>query len=382
MDNNLEWRFNPLKLFKNMPELCMFIIGVTEQCNLRCRYCCYSGEYLGKRSHGFSNITFKEIDSIIKFIESIAKRKTKRIAFYGGEPIINFDVIKYCVICCQEKWGNDVSFSISTNGVLLKPRIINWLMEHNVEIAISLDGGRIFHDKNRIDCNGKGTFERIRYSLDYIYKNYQDPNISLHVTLANVRDIIKVAEEWHSDELLRKLSPTTIHGLTPNFAKGVSQIEYKEVKIFYKELINTYQNHKDWMVLKVFLEEVISIWKERLIFNVDKSVDMSTCLPTNTKIYIDSNLELAVCEKFSDDYRIGTVQHGVNWSKANHIVEKFYEIKKNKCVYCPAVRVCNLCLTAVEYTAEQWEILCNNEQVYARVSFFTFCEMAERDLIK
>ena len=57
----------------------------------------------------------------------------------------------------------------------------------------------------------------------------------------------------------------------------------------------------------------------------------------------------------------------------HHIIES----KKNA-----IVRVCNVCLTAVEYAAEQWEILCNNEQVYTRVSFFTFCEMAERELIK
>lgn len=381
-ENEFEWRFNPLKFFTDMPNVGMFIISVTEQCNLRCRYCCYSGSYSGKRIHGFKSISFDDVDSIIEFIDTISAGKPKRIAFYGGEPILNFKVVRYCVEMCRRKWGPDVSFSISTNGVLLNPLNIDWLIQNDIEIAISLDGSEDFHDKNRVDTMGNGTFGRIRDSLEYIYQHYENPNITLHVTLANVRDLIYVAEGWRRDELLRNIPPTMVHGLTPNFDAGVSKTDYEDVKRFYTSIIDVYQQHPDWLVTKVFLEEAVSVWKERFVFDIDEPIEMSTCLPVNTKLYIDSSLDVAVCEKFSDKFRIGSISKGIDWDKANNLVGNYANSKRRRCTNCPIVRMCDICLTAVEYTPEQMNILCHNERVYTRVSLYAFCEMAERGLIK
>lgn len=380
--NNIEWRFNPLKLFNSLPEIRMFIIGITEQCNLRCRYCCYSGQYAGKRNHGAKSISSVDIDSVIEFIDGIAGDKPKRIAFYGGEPMLNFNIVRYCIKQCQLKWEKLVSYSISTNGTLLKPEEIDWLVENDIEIAISLDGPKIFHDKNRIFSSGDGSFDHIRKSIEYLYSHYRNPNVSFHVTLANVRDLIAIAKAWHEDKLLSEISPTMVHGLTPNFESGVTKISYEDVKNFYSELIDAYQRHQDWSVLSVFLEEAISAWKERMIFDINAPIEMSTCLPVNTKLYIDSNLKIAVCEKFSDNFRIGDINIGIDWDKANCLVKEYYEGKKERCSKCPIIRMCDICLTAIEYTPDQMEILCHNEMVYARVSLYAFCEMAERGLIQ
>ena len=157
-----EWKFNPLKSFNALPNVRMFIVGVTDKCNLRCRYCCYSGDYPGKRSHGNRILSFEDIDDIVKFIESIAGTNPIRIAFYGGEPLLNLNTIQYCVEVCRHKWGQSASFSVSTNGTLLKPEVIEWLIVNNVEIAISIDGSKSFHDRNRIFSNGRGSFDKVR----------------------------------------------------------------------------------------------------------------------------------------------------------------------------------------------------------------------------
>lgn len=377
-----EWTFNPLKFFRKLPNVGMFIIGMTEQCNLRCRYCCYSGNYHGKRSHGYRNLSYNDIDSIIEFIETTTGEKLKRIAFYGGEPLLSFENVQYCVDACRRKWGQFVSFSISTNGTLLNPKSIDWLIRNDIEIAISLDGPKYFHDKNRVFSNGNGSFDQVRESIAYIYNHYPNPIVSFHVTLANVRDIISIARAWHEDELLNTISPTMVHGLTPNFEYGVSEIDYDDVREFYSNLIDAYQSHSDWQVLKVFLEEAVSAWKERLIFDINDPIELSTCLPVNTKLYIDSKREIAVCEKFSDDFRIGTVESGVDWDKANKLIKTYYDAKVERCSHCPIVRMCDLCLTAVEYTPEQMRVLCHNERIYARVTLYAFCEMAERGMIQ
>ena len=80
--------------------------------------------------------------------------------------------------------------------------------------------------------------------------------------------------------------------------------------------------------------------------------------------------------------RIGNVKNGIDWKRANEIVEEYYHKRVERCKYCPAIRMCDMCLTAVEYSDEQWDILCHNERVYAQIFMFLYCEMAERGLIK
>lgn len=380
-ENKIEWTFNPLNFNNRFSDVGMFIIGVTEQCNLRCRYCCYSGNYEGKRSHGALSLNNSDVGAIIDFIETYSQTETKRIAFYGGEPLLHFDFVQECFNRCRSKWGNKVSFSISTNGILLTSKIIDWLLANDIEIAISVDGGKYFHDKYRVDVAGRGSFDRIFKNLEYIYNKHTSPNVTLHVTLADVRELIDVARSWHENRLLRNLTPVMVHGLTPNFSEEVKVIEYEEVRLFYEKLIDNYQKHPDWKVLQVYLEEVISPLKERLIFDIENSFDISTCLPNNTKLYVDSKLEVGVCEKFSDKYRIGDVRSGIDWCKTYDVVRKFYNIKKERCVHCPIVRICEMCLTAIEYTPQQWDVLCHNERVYFHVILYTFCEMAELGLV-
>lgn len=61
-ESDYTWRFNPLNQFNTMSEIEMFIIGITEQCNLRCTYCCYSGDYVNNRIHGSHTLTGRDID--------------------------------------------------------------------------------------------------------------------------------------------------------------------------------------------------------------------------------------------------------------------------------------------------------------------------------
>ena len=60
-ESDYTWRFNPLNQFNTMSEIEMFIIGITEQCNLRCTYCCYSGDYVNNRIHGSHTLTGRDL---------------------------------------------------------------------------------------------------------------------------------------------------------------------------------------------------------------------------------------------------------------------------------------------------------------------------------
>ena len=209
------WIFAPNVQFSSMPNVDSYILGITEQCNLRCTYCCYSGSYLNNRTHGAKYMESKDIDSIFEFIEVLSPNRNIRISFYGGEPLLNYTIIQYAVDLGYMKWGDKVTFSISTNGVLLTPIVIDWIIAKNVELAISIDGTEEFHDKHRIDKRENGSFPKIKTALLYLKTNYPEYyyGITIMMTLPSFRSIGKIAEAWHNEPLLKELSPSMINGL-------------------------------------------------------------------------------------------------------------------------------------------------------------------------
>ena len=378
------WDFAPLIRFTSMPNVDSFILSLTEQCNLRCTYCCYSGAYKNKRTHDSTTMSCADIDSIFTFIDGFSKKRPVKIFLYGGEPLLKYSLVQYTVNRGRELWGNDVIFTISTNGTTLSGKTIDWLVSNTISLALSIDGTEPFHNRYRRDACGNGSYAKLYEALTYIKEVYPEyvKDLSLIMTLASFDNIIEIAEAWHNDRVLHDLSPTMMNSLAPNFCKGIDKANYEELKIFYDKLLDIYEEHQDWLVLKKLLESCIAYWKERPIFEPISSAPMATCLPNNTKLYIDTHLQIGVCEKMSDNYRIGNIKEGIDWDKANYIVRDYYNKRFKQCKDCPAVRMCNMCLTAMEYTDEQWSVLCHNEQVYMRVFMYLFCEMAERGLIK
>ena len=383
-DNSYKWNFSPTSAFSAMPEVEMFIIGITEQCNLRCTYCCYSGSYANNRTHSNRNLTSEDICEIYDFIQQISNKKHIRVAFYGGEPLLQYELVQYAITKGRERYGNGIDFSISTNGTLLTKDKIDWLVQNNVELAVSIDGTRVFHNAHRVDACGNGSYDRVYAALSYIKNTYPEyiASVVLQMTLASYSDIIEISQEWSNDVLLKHFSPSNIHGLSPNFLNGVSRIDYEEVKELYTRILDAYERNRDNLILDVFLSECIAYWKDRPIVDAGSSVPMATCMPINTKLYIDSQKKIGICEKVADKYRIGNIRDGIDWKRANEIVEIYYQRRVERCKYCPAVRMCDMCLTAIEYSEEQWDTLCHNERVYARVFMFLYCEMAERGLLK
>lgn len=385
VSDSQEWDYDSLHSFESMSNVEYYVICITEACNLRCTYCCYSGSYVDRRTHSSNAMQRGGIDDAYDFIQSFTSKRPITIAFYGGEPLTNYDVVQYAVMRGREIWEDDVRFSLSTNGVLLTPEKLEWLIEHKVKLCISIDGPKIINDRQRIDSLGIGSFAQVHNVLAYLNEEHCDylkQDVALLMTLVSPEDIPVIAEQWNEDEVLRFLEPTRISSLAPNFAIGVSKADYEEVKLQCEQLLDLYVVHTDWVVLRKYLMQCIENWKNRPIMDAEDLMPMPTCLPTTNKLYIDSQGEIGVCEKISDKYRIGDVHNGIDWTKANELTKIFYDIRKDRCGNCFAVRMCNMCLVNVEFNEGQWDILCHNERVYNKLHFWLFCEMAERGLLK
>ena len=151
-------------------------LEVTEKCNLRCKYCIYHPSHPEYRAFGHENMKWDVAKKAIDFFKkSIPKmQKNRHIGFYGGEPLLEIELIKKAVSYAKEVFGEKkVNFNMTTNATLLNMDIADFLVQNDFNITISLDGPRNIHNKNRIFANSnKGTFDLIMENIALIREKY------------------------------------------------------------------------------------------------------------------------------------------------------------------------------------------------------------------
>jgi len=137
-------------------------LHVAHDCNLRCQYCFAStGSFEGKRSLMSAEVGKKAIDFVIS---NSGNRRNIEIDFFGGEPLMNFEVVKEVVeyARAQEKvHGKNFRFTITTNGLLLNEDIKNYINENMSNIVLSLDGTKEVNDRMRVRVDGRGCYDDI-----------------------------------------------------------------------------------------------------------------------------------------------------------------------------------------------------------------------------
>lgn len=137
-------------------------LHVAHDCNLKCKYCfAGEGEYHGHRSLMSIEVGKKAIDFII---ENSKHRKNIEIDFFGGEPLMNWEMVKETVDYARQRekeTGKNFRFTMTTNGVLLNDEIIDYLNENMHNVVLSLDGRKEVNDNMRPTANGKGSYDVI-----------------------------------------------------------------------------------------------------------------------------------------------------------------------------------------------------------------------------
>lgn len=137
-------------------------LSLTHRCNLSCEYC-YSGR---KLSQDMSEATAQEIVDLA--INMTPPGQRIEFGFFGGEPLLRFDLIKRITGYIREKeqeTGTPVSLGVTTNGTLLTEPILDFFREEGVGLCISLDGPAHIHDQNRCYRDGRGSFRDVARNL-------------------------------------------------------------------------------------------------------------------------------------------------------------------------------------------------------------------------
>lgn len=137
-------------------------LHIAHDCNLRCKYCfAGTGSYEGHRSLMSLEVGKKAIDFVI---QNSGNRRNIEIDFFGGEPLLNFDVVKGIVAYAREeekKHNKNFRFTITTNGILLDEEKKKYINENMVNIVLSLDGRKEVNDRMRQRVDGTGSYDSI-----------------------------------------------------------------------------------------------------------------------------------------------------------------------------------------------------------------------------
>lgn len=137
-------------------------LHIAHDCNLACKYCfAEEGEYHGRRALMSFEVGKKALDFLIA---NSGNRKNLEVDFFGGEPLMNWDVVKQLVEYGRSKekeYNKNFRFTMTTNGVLLNDEIMEYCNREMSNVVLSLDGRKEVNDQMRPFRNGKGSYELI-----------------------------------------------------------------------------------------------------------------------------------------------------------------------------------------------------------------------------
>ena len=137
-------------------------LHVAHTCNLNCSYCFASqGKYSGDRAIMSLEVGKRALDFLI---ENSQGRRNLEVDFFGGEPLMNWDMIKELVAYArvrEKEEGKNFRFTLTTNGVLIDDDVIEFSNREMSNVVLSLDGRREVHDRFRVDYAGQGSWEKI-----------------------------------------------------------------------------------------------------------------------------------------------------------------------------------------------------------------------------
>lgn len=137
-------------------------LHIAHDCNLRCRYCfAHGGEYMGKRELMSAKVGKAAIDFVIKESKN---RRNIEIDYFGGEPLMNFDTVREITNYAKEQGrehDKEFRFTITTNGMLLDDKKIEYINENMSNVVLSLDGRKEVHDSVRVRLDGSGSYDAV-----------------------------------------------------------------------------------------------------------------------------------------------------------------------------------------------------------------------------
>lgn len=295
--------------FKNrntvIKALCLHI---AHTCNLNCAYCFASqGKYHGERALMSFEVGKRALDFLI---ENSGTRHNLEVDFFGGEPLMNWDVVKELVAYArvQEKIHNkNFRFTLTTNGVLVDDDVIDFCNKEMSNVVLSLDGRPEVHDRLRVDYMGRGSYDLIVPKFQEFVKrrggkNYYMRGTFTHNNIDFTNDIFHMADLGFTELSMEPVvcSPEDASALTEEDLP----ILFDQYEILAKEMIKRKKEGKPFTFYHYMLDLAHGPCIYKRISGCGSGTEYMAVTPTG---------ELYPCHQFVGDtkYLLGNIWDGV-----------------------------------------------------------------------
>ena len=342
----------------------MLLLNVTEDCNFRCLYCVYSGKYVNRHAYSKRQMSWDVAKKAIDDFLPCSDPEDRSIGFYGGEPLLNIDLIRKCVAYVRQvEGGSKVTFSLTTNGSLLTGEKADFLACENFNIGLSLDGPCEIHDRYRQTKEGLPTWERIisnlKAFLDKYAKYREEGGLILNIVMAPPLNVLELDNFCKSVDIIGR-------GILI-IALGLNEIPYRNAFIgsvegrdtlyekFLNNMVTGEVNHDTFnpayrLQRSLFEQQWVLFHKRFELYSSglsclpDKFCILSTCIPGVRRIFVSVDGDYLVCERVpeNDYYKIGSVDDGFDVAKIWRLLNEWVELTREECKYCWCLRTCKV----------------------------------------
>lgn len=332
-----------MKGVRPMKQISVLIKPASSLCNIRCKYCFYANVSALREVRSFGKMTTEVAEKMITNIfQDLADGDVLTLAFQGGEPTLaGLSYFEYIIslVAAQVK-RVDVHYSIQTNGMVINEQWCRFLKANHFLVGLSIDGHPLYHDLNRVDPKGRGTFHRIMLTKQ-LFDDYDiDYNVLCVLTSPLAKEAKKVMQFIQKEQISYIQFIPCLADLDANEASEYA-LTPKEFAIFYHQLLI------DWLTgLENGQAVSVKLFDDIINLLVAKRVTSCGMLGScQVQYVIEADGSVYPCDFYVlDDYRMGYIQEETLaelFGKKN--ARRFICEKPNlpeKCTTCPFLNMC------------------------------------------
>lgn len=361
---------------REVENLQVLTFEVTERCNLRCRYCAFGDLYYGYDERKGENLDFAKAKQMVDFLFGIwnsapqlSSVHTLAVGFYGGEPLMNMDLIKQVVAymeACKPS-GMKLVYNMTTNAMLLR-QYQDYLVAHQFQLLVSLDGAEE-DDCHRVTVNGKGSFAQVFEQIKHLqschpeyFRKYVSFNSVIH-SQSNVEGIIDFFRKEFD-------KPTSLSELNNSSVAQKGKYDELRKNVFQSIALSPRREEMDRQLMSqapdissatYFLHHLSSeVFRDyRSMFygrKKQKLLPTGTCVPFNRKMYITVHGKILVCERIDHDFAVGYVTDEkveLNFKEVAENHRKYSSKLLPQCKYCYMQEACSQCMYYTDVLADK-----------------------------
>lgn len=364
----IDGELSPVLIESLVESINHIVFEVTDDCNLRCKYCGYGELYYDHDDRNKKYMSISDVKALMSYLYPYLSKSDGMLyfSFYGGEPLMNIKLIEQTVDYLESMFTNrSIRFSMTTNGILLN-KYIDYLQKKNFRLLISFDGDRYNHSY-RMFPDGSNSFDVLYTNVKAVkekYPKFFDENVSFNAVIHN-RNNIKDVEAFFLCEFEKtpRFSPLDNVGIRPEKIEEFKKM-YNDMYAYLRnelpsstEINSRFINDPFVFSLSVFMKEKLRFTSYDFYEDVKgikrkHNIPGGTCLPFQKKLFVTVNKKILPCERIDQKYVLGTIQDSkvlMDFAKISELYNGIYKKMRSRCSVCCRGGVCSQCFFQIEH---------------------------------